>query len=160
VRISGTFSTNLGQFPVFSVMFATWQAEMQSQLQEQLRKQREEQLKAMQQQFEVCCLSVSVSCLCPSARLVDTAVQRMDCVGPSGLVHQAFSSSENSYYTSFFVRFCTLWSVWTETVQVTELRRTLSSPELCRLLPDPNALVAVSKGMQAAKLCSDRFLQF
>jgi len=40
----------------------------------------------------------------------------------------------------------------TETVQVTLLRRTL--------LPDPNAAVAISKGLWAVKLCSDKILQF
>ena len=32
--------------------------------------------------------------------------------------------------------------------------------KLQRLLPNPNALVAVSKGMQAAELCTNKILQF
>ena len=40
-----------------------------------------------------------------------------------------------------------------EMVQVTPLRRTLVSS-------NPNALVAVSKGMWPVKLCSDKILQF
>jgi len=32
--------------------------------------------------------------------------------------------------------------------------------ELCRLLPNPYVLVAVSKGMQAVKLCSSEIFQF
>ena len=31
--------------------------------------------------------------------------------------------------------------------------------ELQRLIPDPNALVAVSKGMRAVKLCTNKILQ-
>jgi len=42
----------------------------------------------------------------------------------------------------------------TEAMQVTPLRRTLVS------FPHPNVLVAVSKGMQAVKLCSNKILQF
>ena len=42
----------------------------------------------------------------------------------------------------------------TEMVQVTLLRRTL------RLLPAPNVLVAISKGMWAVKLCFNKILQF
>jgi len=41
-----------------------------------------------------------------------------------------------------------------ETMEVTHLRRTLVSS------PNPNALVAVSKGMRAVKLCSNKILQF
>jgi len=41
-----------------------------------------------------------------------------------------------------------------ETVQVILLRR------IHHLLPNPNALVAVSKGMQTVKLCSSKILQF
>jgi len=42
----------------------------------------------------------------------------------------------------------------TEMVQVTLFR------ELWHLLPKLNALVAVSKGMRAVKLCSSKILQF
>jgi len=42
-----------------------------------------------------------------------------------------------------------------EMVQVTPLRRTLE-----HILRNPNALVAVSKLMQAVKLCSNKILQF
>ena len=43
-----------------------------------------------------------------------------------------------------------------ETVQVTSLHRTLASS----LLPNPNALVAVRKGMQAVKLYFNKIIQF
>jgi len=41
-----------------------------------------------------------------------------------------------------------------ETMQITLFRRTPVSS------PNPNALVAVSKGMQAVKLCTNIILQF
>jgi len=41
-----------------------------------------------------------------------------------------------------------------ETEQVPPLRRTLA------FLPNPSALVAISKGMRAVKLCSNKILQF
>jgi len=37
---------------------------------------------------------------------------------------------------------------------------TVEAGELQRFLPNPNALVAVSKGMRAVKLCTNKLLQF
>ena len=47
-----------------------------------------------------------------------------------------------------------------ETMYLTLPRRTVRLQIFQHLLPYPNALVAVSKGMRAVKLCTDRILQF